>query len=164
MDSNVLGVAGCSLADIGQPLRAIPVLKKAIEVNPNNGQGWSALGSAYLIVGKHDDAVHHLQKGVDVSPLDSRLAIWNTMLALAYLLAGDPERAEAAALDGCQSNDRIYLPRVVLAAIHLAGGDQAAATRELQESYRIKPDLSQNQINRLVGKDLGAALAALRVG
>lgn len=164
MDSNVLGVAGCSLADIGQPLRAIPVLKKAIEVNPNNGQGWSALGSAYLIVGKYDEAVHHLQRGVDVSPLDSRLAIWNALLALAYLLAGDPERAEAAALDGCQSNDRIYLPRVVLAAIHLAGGNHAAATRELQESYRIKPDLSQNQMNRLVGKDLGAALAALGVG
>lgn len=44
------------------------------------------------------------------------------------------------------------------------GFQDAAATRELQESYRIKPDLTQNQTNRLVGKDLGAALAALRVG
>jgi TolB-like protein len=162
MDSNVVGLSGCAIADVGQPDRAIPLLKNAIDLNPNNGHAWAALGSAYLIVGKVDEAVDHLQRGVDVSPLDSRLSIWFALLALACLTAGDLDRALTAAQAGCQSNDRIYLPRVAETAIYLAGGDQQAAARSLAECYRIKPDLTQNQIERLVGPKLGTAMAAMR--
>lgn len=162
MDSNVVGLAGCAIADVGQPDRAIPILKNAIDLNPNNGHAWAALGSAYLIVGKVDEAVDHLQRGVDVSPLDSRLSIWFALLALACLMAGDLKRALAAAQTGCQSNDRTYLPRVAETAVHLAAGDQASAAKSLAECYRVKPDLTPDQIARLVGPDLGAAMAAMR--
>ena len=162
MDSNVVGLAGCAVADVGQPERAVPILKNAIDLNPNNGHAWAALGSAYLILGKVDAAIDHLQRGVDVSPLDARLSIWYALLALACLMAKDLDRALAAARTGCQANDRTYLPRIAEAAIHLASGDQAAAAGSLDECYRVKPDLSQNQIDRLLGPDLGAAMAALR--
>ena len=39
MDSNVLGLAGCALSDIGQASRAMPILRQSIELNPNNSPG-----------------------------------------------------------------------------------------------------------------------------
>ncbi|MEM7443536.1 MAG: winged helix-turn-helix domain-containing protein [Pseudomonadota bacterium] len=162
MDGIVVGLAGCAIADAGQPERAIPILKNAIDLNPNNGHAWAALGSAQMLVGKIDEAVENLQRGVDISPLDGRLAVWNAILAMAYLMAGKPEQALKTAEIGCQNNDRIYLPRVVLTAIHVAANNPQEAAKALDECYRVKPDLTRNEIDRLVGRDLGAAIEALK--
>jgi TolB-like protein len=43
--SEVLGCAGCALADLGDTERAQPLLERAIEENPNNAQAWAALGT-----------------------------------------------------------------------------------------------------------------------
>ena len=83
-DSNVLGVAGCAFADVGQPERAVPILKNAIKLNPNNAQAWAALGSAYLLQNMCDDAIDCICHGIEISPLNSRLAIWAALLSLAH--------------------------------------------------------------------------------
>ncbi|MGI9407751.1 MAG: winged helix-turn-helix domain-containing protein [Hyphomicrobiaceae bacterium] len=162
MDSNVLGLAGCALADVGQPDRAIPLLRKAVDINPNNAQAWSALGSAQLINGLTDDAIHNLQHGIEISPMDNRLSVWQTLLSIAHLQSGDLDQALAAAQAGCQSDDLTYLPRVLLAATHLARGEKEDATMALRECHRVKPDLSEREMQELVGPKLAAALKTLR--
>jgi DNA-binding winged helix-turn-helix (wHTH) protein/tetratricopeptide (TPR) repeat protein len=161
MDSTVLGHAGCALADIGYPDRGVPMLRKALEINPANAQAWAALGSAYLAGNRPEEAIAHLRHGIRISPLDSRLSIWGSVLAIAYLLLGDRSAAREQAELACQRDDRCYMPRIVLAAIHRLDGRQELARQALEDAYRIKPDLTLKQIAALVGQKHGMRLVAL---
>ena len=110
-DSTILGLAGCALADVGHVDRALPILQKAIESNPENG---------------------HAQ---------------NEAL----------EAAESA----CKEDDRLYLPRLSLAAVHLVRKDQIKAVAAVQECLRAKPDLDRQEVIAVVGDRLGAGVWAI---
>ncbi len=162
MDACVLGLVGCALADLGNPQRALPILRNAVEINPANAQAWAALGSVYLMLSQTGQAIECLQRGVSISPLDSRLSIWGALLTLAHLAAGDLDAALQQGDLACQRDDHSYMPRVALAAVHLARADKGSAATALQDALRIKPDLSRQQISLLVGRHLGTALALLQ--
>jgi len=159
MDSTVLGFSGCALADIGYPDRAIRILTNAVEINPANAQAWAALGSVCMLQGRLDEAVTHLHHGMSISPLDSRLSIWGAFLTLALLLSDDVEAALQQGQLACQHDDRSYMPRVILAGVHLVREEHERARQTLDDAYRIKPDLSALQITTLLGNELGGALA-----
>ncbi|WP_114696453.1 winged helix-turn-helix domain-containing protein [Motiliproteus coralliicola] len=160
-DSTVLGYAGCAIADIGDSERALPILRQAVELNSSNAQAWVALGSVHLLSGELDRGIEQLQRGISLSPLDSRLAIWGTLLTLALLRAGQPEPAYQQGLLACQRDARSYLPRVALAAAELLNGAMPEAAKQMRHAYRIKPDLQQAQVDALVGRKLGATLTQL---
>ncbi|PVV11755.1 MAG: hypothetical protein B6D77_06230 [gamma proteobacterium symbiont of Ctena orbiculata] len=161
MDSAVLGFAGCALADLGLVYRSLPILRKAVEVDPANAQAWAALGSAYLIDKQPALAIQHLARGIDISPLDSRLSIWGALLALALMQTGDLDAAQAQAQLACQRDDRTYLSRVVHAAVLLCRKNPQAALQALADAYRIKPDLSDVEIDALISTRLGKQLRSL---
>ncbi|TVT55350.1 MAG: hypothetical protein FHK82_08400 [Sedimenticola thiotaurini] len=161
MDSTVLGFAGCAMADLGLVNRALPILKNAVELNPNNAQAWAALGSAYLIDNNPELAVTHLTRGIEMSPLDNRLAVWEALLALALMLTHNLDAALDRAELACQRDDRTYLSRIVLAAVLLCGRKPEAAQQALAEAYRIKPDLSDTEMDALITSRLGQQLRAL---
>ncbi|MCU7812996.1 MAG: winged helix-turn-helix domain-containing protein [Candidatus Thiodiazotropha sp. (ex Notomyrtea botanica)] len=161
MDSTVLGFAGCALADLGLVNRSLPLLKHAVELNPANAQAWAALGSAYLIDRQLKPAIKHLTRGIDISPLDSRLSIWGALLALALMQNNDLDAARTQAELACQRDDRTYLSRVVSAAVFLRCKKPQAALQILNDAYRIKPDLSEVEIDTLISARLGNQLRAL---
>jgi DNA-binding winged helix-turn-helix (wHTH) protein/tetratricopeptide (TPR) repeat protein len=162
MDSTVLGFAGCALADIGYPERAVPILRNAVEINPGNAQAWAALGSACLLTGQVEEAVRHLTHGIHISPLDSRLSIWGALLALALLRSKDLVGALQHGELACQRDHRNYLPRVVVAGIQLLRQEQELALRALNDAFRIKPDLEAAQVLLLLGEKLGSDLLNLK--
>jgi DNA-binding winged helix-turn-helix (wHTH) protein/tetratricopeptide (TPR) repeat protein len=161
MDSSVLGLAGCALADLGHASRAMAILKQACELNPGNGQAWAALGSVNLSQRRVDEAISHLHRGIALSPLDSRLSVWGGVLSTALRASGDLPGAIKQAELACQRDDRTYMPRVVLAGALKAAGDKAGARAALKDAYRIKPDLTDMQIMYLVGKRQADELLAL---
>jgi len=162
MDSTVLGFVGCALADIGYPDRALPILRNAVEINPANAQAWAALGSACLLTRRVEEAVQHLTHGINISPLDSRLSIWGAMLALGLMQSKDLEGALRQGELACQRDHRSYLPRVVVAGIHLLRDKPELALQALNDAYRIKPDLETAQVLPLLGRELGSSLLKLR--
>lgn len=162
MDSNVLGLAGCALADVGQVPRSLPILNKALRLNPYNGQAWAALGAAHAKALDWPPAVEALERGVAICPMDNRLAVWRAILSLCQLNVGEAEKALATAIDGCANDDRNYLPRLALTAIRLAREERAQARVALEECLRVKPDLSVQEIVGLVGPRLAEAVNALR--
>lgn len=161
MDSNVLGLAGCALADVGETDQAIPILHNAIELNPNNAQAHAALGGAYLAVNHCQHAIEHLQTGIRISPMDARLAVWYAMLGTAWIRMDDAEQACEAAQKGCRADRRTYLPRVVLSAAHFIRGEVDEASAAVRDARRAKPDLSQQEIASLIGPELGSAVGKL---
>ncbi len=162
MDSTVLGFAGCALADIGYPDRALPILRNAVEINPANAQAWAALGSTCLITQRVEEGVQHLKHGIQLSPLDSRLSLWGALLALGLMRLNDLEGALRQGELACQRDHRNYLPRVVVAGIHLLQDKRGLALKALNDACRIKPDLEPAQVLPLLGQDLGNRLLSLK--
>ena len=158
MDSTVVGMAACALADIGQAERAIPMLQSAIELNRNNAHAWAALGSAQVLCRRYEEAIQNLRKGIDISPADSRRAVWCAVLAIAYLCTGQTAQAVEVAGEACSYDHENYIPRVALAGTWLASGDAEQAKSALAAGYRIKPDLSTSEITGLLGYRLGNRL------
>jgi len=162
MDSTVLGFAGCAIADIGYPDRALPILRNAVEINPSNAQAWAALGSACLLNGQVDEAIRYLTHGINISPLDSRLSVWGALLALALVQSNDLENALLQGELACQRDHRNYIPRIVVAGIQLMRNERELARKALNDAYRIKPDLVPAQIYPLLGQNHGNQLLSLK--
>jgi DNA-binding winged helix-turn-helix (wHTH) protein/Tfp pilus assembly protein PilF len=160
-DSTILGLVGCALVDVGQVDRALPILRKAIEANPQNGHAKTALGSAFLMGRDYASAVRYLSEGIDSSPADSRRAVWGAALALAQLALGELDEALEAAESACKEDDRLYLPRLALAAVHLVRKDQVNAAAAVRECVRTRPDLSREEVTCVVGERLGAGVWAI---
>ena len=160
-DSTILGLVGCALADVGQVDRALPILQKAIEANPQNGHAKTALGAAFLVKHDYASAVRLLSEGIACSPADGRRAVWGAALAMALLAQGKADEALEAAESACREDDRLYLPRLSLAAVHLARKDQVNALAAVRECVRTKPDLSRREVVAVVGERLGAGVWAV---
>jgi len=160
-DSAILGLAGCALADVGQVDRALPILKKAIGLDPQNGHAKTALGAALMMKRDYGAAVRYLTEGIHCSPADSRLSVWGAALALAHLARGETDAALEAAEDACREDDRMYLPRLALAAVHLVREDLAGAGVAVRECLRTKPDLNREEVICVVGPGLGAGVWAI---
>jgi len=160
-DSTILGLVGCALTDVGQVDRALPILRKAIETNPLNGHAQTALGSAYLMKRDYESAIRYLTEGLESSPADSRRSVWGTALATAHLAQGELDDALEAAESACQEDDRLYLPRLALAAVHLARKDKDNSFAAVRDCLRTKPDLNRDEVTCVVGERLGAGVWAI---
>ncbi|MDH5343215.1 MAG: hypothetical protein OEW79_10350, partial [Betaproteobacteria bacterium] len=99
---------------------------------------------------------------IEISPLDSRLSVWGALLAVALIQSKDLDSALHRAELACQRDHRNYIPRVVVAGIHLLKGDQASARRALDDAFRIMPDLESTQVIPLLGETLGGRLLKIR--
>ena len=160
-DGNVLGLVGCGLSDIGETARGIPILHNAIDFSPDNPQGWTALGAAHLANHEFDLAIEHLSHGIAISPMDKRLSVWGSVLAIAHLFTGEFEDAQKSAEYACSQDFKTYMPRVVLAAVYMAQDRADRARLAVEEASKLFPDLNPNHIFYLIGKRHGLKLTRL---
>ena len=157
--SEVLGYAGCALAELGDVQRGSEILERAIENDPSNAQAWVALGTAqYFLEKRGDVGLEKLRQGMRLSPRDHRLGFWGTYYALALARDRRLEEAYEEARVACRRDPQFYVARIVVAltATGLDRKDDAIAA--LREAKRLRPRLSLEEIRLLVGR--GAALLA----
>ena len=157
--SEVLGYAGCALAELGDVQRGSEILERAIEYDPSNAQAWVALGTSLCFLEKRGDVgLEKLRQGMRLSPRDHRLGFWGTFYALA--LARHRRLAEAyeEARVACRRDPQFYVARIVLALTAVGLGRKDEASAALREAKRLRPRLSLEEIQRLVGR--GATLLA----
>lgn len=139
-DSDVLGHTGCAFADMGDFNRGIPLLQRALEINPGNAQAWAAIGAVRMRTGDEGGA-EDMRRGIRLSPRDTRLAPWGALLARGLLSYGHVEDAIEAARDACLYDDKIFLPRAVLAIAYSTKGDKKASIDAWQDARRLRPEL-----------------------
>lgn len=150
--SDVLGFAGCALADIGENERGLQLLQRAVELDPSNAQAHIALGAALARVDRLDDGIKSLQYGIRSSPKDFRLTLWNTLLAFALGRNGRLDDALDIASTVSRRDGRLYSARVVSAwALQKLQREQEARAA-LAEARRIRPVLSIAEIERFFGR------------
>jgi len=146
-DSDVLGYAGCAFADMGDHQRGIGMLRRAVELDPSNAQAVAALGAALLQTGD-EEGINYMLRGIRLSPRDNRLSAWGALLARGMLSFGRVDEAITTASAACRCDDKIFLPRVVLAIAQITAGNPEEATLALNDARRIRPALSIDDISR----------------
>jgi Flp pilus assembly protein TadD len=62
--------AGAAALNSGNLNAAIPLLKRALELDPKNKVGWNDLGLAYMRLGQLDDAGAAFRKQIELNPFD----------------------------------------------------------------------------------------------
>jgi len=84
--ASVMNYLGYSWVDQNMHLdRAMDLIRKAVDLKPNNGYYVDSLGWAYYMLGKYDEAVRHLERAVELRPEDPVL---NDHLGDAYWQVG----------------------------------------------------------------------------
>jgi hypothetical protein len=73
--------------------------------------------------------------------LDGRLAFWGTILALGLFYAGKPDEAADEARRACRRDDKLPMPRIVLAIVLTSQGLRDAAEDAMADARRIYPKL-----------------------
>jgi adenylate cyclase len=98
---------GFGLCFAGQPDEAIPILKKAIRLNPvAPAQYFNAMAIAYRMVGQYDKAIEYLERGTQRNPnhLFSHLN-----LSACYILAGREQEAYAESKEVLRLNPKFTI-------------------------------------------------------
>ena len=76
--------------------RGIAEFEEAIKFNPSFAAAHVLLGQMYLYAGQREEAIERVEKGIRLSPSDSRLFIWLPALAGAHYQMRHYEKAIAA--------------------------------------------------------------------
>jgi len=156
--SEVLGYAGCALAELGDVQRGSEILERAIENDPSNAQAWVALGSSLCFLEKSGDVgLEKLRHGMRLSPRDHRLGFWGTFYALALARHRRLTEAHEEVRAACRRDPQFYVARIVLAFTAAGLGSKEEAIAALREARRLRPRLSLEEIQLFVGRR-GAAL------
>jgi tetratricopeptide (TPR) repeat protein len=159
-DSQVLGHAGCALADIGQHERGAAILRQALDIDPSNAQAHVALGAAQGLLGQWDAAVANMRHGMRISPRDRRLGFWAWVLGRFLLRAGRPDEALAEARASAGRDARLHLSRILMAAALQALGRADEACEALAAARRLRPRLTLAEIELSHGRRVAQGLAA----
>ena len=98
------------------------------------------------------EGVEKLRHGIRISPLDSRLSYWGSILANTLFRLREFEEARKEAEIACGRDDRFANPRVVLAMILTQLGQADEASRAMEEAKRLFPDLTASHVVGLIGR------------
>jgi len=119
-----------SMAD--QPEKAIPLLEKAIRLDPipPNWYLWS-LGFAYRETGRYEDAITVAKKASHREPND---LIARIVLTLAYIELGREDEAHAEALEVLRINPKFSVGRWAKVRPHIDPANTARAAEKLRKA------------------------------
>ena len=128
------GNAGWDFIMSRQPGEAVPVLRRAIELEPAYGIAHALLGLAYAQLGQRSEALAAAHKASEVD--DSLLTAATAGGAIAIAGDGAGARAVLAKLEK-QSQTRYVCPYEV-GVIHLMLGEKDEAFRLLEKGYEVR--------------------------
>jgi TolB-like protein/DNA-binding response OmpR family regulator len=158
---DVLGFAGCAIADAGNFARGREILERALELDPSNAQAHVALGIVLTRMDEFDNGIAHLELGMRTSPRDFRLTFWNMLLADALGRAGRFSEALSVADGAARRDARLYGARVISAWSLQRLGRPGEARTVLADARRIRPSLSLAEIQRFFGKQTASDLTSV---
>jgi adenylate cyclase len=150
--SEVLGLAGCALAELGDATRGVELLERAVENDPSNAQAWVALGGALCLLRRFEEGIEKFAYGMRLSPRDYRLAFWGTYYAIALARVGRRVEAYEQANLAVRRDPRFYAARLILAFTLTQLGRSEEAIESIRQARRLRPKLSFPEIQLLIGR------------
>ncbi len=160
-DPQVLGFAGCALADLGQHESGTKILQRALELDPSNAQAHVALGATQALQGQSQAGIERMRYGMRISPRDRRLGFWGWALGLFLMRDERIEESLQAACESAARDPRLFLSPILQAASLLALGRTIEAREALAAAYRLRPSLTLAEVSISHGNAIAARIAPL---
>lgn len=137
----------------GQNQNAVDSLQKAVELDPNYAEAYSALGAAYRAMDKYNEAIDACKKAINIVP---DVADPYVTMGSAYYMLGKTQEAINACKKAIKLNPQMPEAYLGLANIYLASQDYQQARNNalkakdlfeqkgIQEGVREAEDLLRN--------------------
>ena len=85
-----VGLMAFSAADLGRLDEALPLFRRAVDLDPLNAHSWEGLGEIEFLGGKLNDAETNLKKAQELRPDDFKSSVF---LSMVYVMQGRPQDA-----------------------------------------------------------------------
>jgi Flp pilus assembly protein TadD/transglutaminase-like putative cysteine protease len=129
--------AGLAALNSGNPLAAIPLFQRVVELEPKHKQAWNDLGLAYLRLGKFDDAAAAFRKQIGVNPYDEHAYDY---LGITYQAQQKYTDAADAYRKQIEVNPLDPIAHAALGGLFLEQHKYAEAVPELDKATVLTPD------------------------
>ena len=126
----------------GDPDGAVDWLERAVVLSPSFAQGYYAHGWTDVMAGRGAEALGHLAKAIELSPLDPFMYAMQSARGMAYVQEGDYANAAIWADKGARAPGAHYLIATIAAAVHALNGDQRSAKFWIDNVHSRRPDVS----------------------
>jgi tetratricopeptide (TPR) repeat protein len=136
----MLAVGNC-LYFLGLFEKANAALEQAVELNPNSAHACGAGGFLLGIMGRAEEGIEQIQRGMRLSPRDPQLYLFHNWLCYCHLVAGQPAEAIACGERSVRARPRFIEAWVYLAAALAVAGRGAEAARAVAKAREIVPEL-----------------------
>ncbi len=147
----------------GQHEKSLVQAERAVALNPNRAVPNVHLGAALFRVGRYEEAIQSLEKGIRLDPKGPMP--YFAFLGHAYCYAGRYEDAIATYKKAVDLAPDSQLPHLGLAAVYSLGGREEEARAEAEEVLRVNPKFSLKQYAKILAwrkAELEPWIAALR--
>jgi len=136
--------AGLANLNAGNADSAIPLLDRAVELDPKHKQAWNDLGLAYLRTGKLDQAAAAFQKQIEINPADEHA---NDYLGLAFERQNKVAEAAAAFRKQIIIDPLDAAAHAALGEILLAQHEYSQAAPELDKATILSPENAELHVS-----------------
>lgn len=150
-DFFALSSTGFALANLlGELETGAALIDQALALNPNAPLALNQAGFVRTWLGEPDLGIHHLQRAMQLSPVDTLMFSMQTAMALAHFLAGRDEEALGWAEKALQRNP-VVTPAIRVAAASAANlGRPDDATKYMALLGQLDPGLRVSNLNERV--------------
>ena len=159
--SDVLGLAGCALADLGDRDHGRQLLERALHLDPSNAQAHVALGAIMAMIGNVEEGILRMRHGMQISPRDRRLGFWRWVLGALLLRTGNVDEALLEAKQASLGDPKFHHSRILEAAALVVMGREHEARQAIAAAKRICPQVTLNEVAISHGRKIGARLEPL---
>jgi Flp pilus assembly protein TadD len=136
--------AGIAALNAGNAREAIPLLQRAVELDPKSKQGWNDLGLAYLRLGQFDEAAAAFQKQIAANPYDEH--VYNYLGLTLQQQQKFPEAADAFKKQ-IEMNPLDPIAHAALGALFLEQHKYSEAVPELDKATVLAPDNAELEVS-----------------
>jgi tetratricopeptide (TPR) repeat protein len=136
--------AGAAALNSGKPREAIPLLQRAIQLDPRTKQGYNDLGLAYLRTRQFSEAEAAFHNQLEVSPFDEHAYNY---LGLTLQQQQKYSESEAAYRKQLEINPLDPVAHAALGALFLEQHQYAEAVPELDKAAVLAPESAELQIS-----------------
>jgi TolB-like protein/Flp pilus assembly protein TadD len=123
--------------------------ERAVDLNPSDSSAHWALGVALTGLGRPVEGVLAIEEAIRLSPQASGMRLYLQNLGIAYLMAGQYERAADCAQRAISLGREQPAPHRLLAACHGHLGRVSEARDAMHEAMRLEPDFSLDELRRI---------------
>jgi adenylate cyclase len=149
-------VAGRIATTLGDKEKAISSLEKCIELNPNYAHGFYGLAVASFWFGEAERVGPLNKKAIRLSPHDPLLWTFWMIRSIASFALDNSEQAIFEAKTAIQAKRDEFWPYLILATAYSSIDQIKQARAALKEAVRLKPNLSKEFLDRIVGNQFPA--------